>query len=344
MGLYNTMKFLDYLKEKSWLIFIYLTALIFIVLILFVFKVYYTGIIMIVFVLVLLGLLLFLYRFFQKKRFYDEVYSILENIDDKTLIHEAIKEPSFLEGQILMNVLRDTNKYKIEQINNYKYLLEEFQEFMELWAHEIKTPLAAINLIGENNKNKVTESILEETLKIEGFIEQILFYARSEMPEKDYLIKNTKLEDIVNKVIIRNKNIFLNKNIRLEMHNLDCFVKTDSKWMEFIINQIINNSIKYFDKSPKLSIVAKKDKEKISLIIEDNGIGINKQDLPRVFEKGFTGSNGRGKYNSTGMGLYLVKKLCDSLGNSVSLESQSGKGTIVKIVFPLGSFTSEIER
>ena len=213
---------------------------------------------------------------------------------------------------------------------------------MELWVHEIKTPLAAINLITENNKNQVTNSINEEAKKIDGFIEMILFYARSQMPEKDYLIKTCKLNDIVNKVIIRNKNSFLEKNIRLDMYDLDVFVRTDSKWMEFIINQVVVNSIKYVEDNPLIEIYTVSDKESISLIIKDNGIGISSKDLPRVFEKGFTGENGRSKYNSTGMGLYLVKKLCLALGNNVLIDSTEDEGTTVRIIFPVGSFTDKI--
>lgn len=133
------------------------------------------------------------------------------------------------------------------------------------------------------------------------------------------------------------------KKINLNMHDLDVRVKTDSKWMEFIINQIINNSIKYLKDDPLIEIYAISDKEKVSLIIKDNGIGISNKDLPRVFDKGFTGMNGRSKYNSTGMGLYLVKKLCLALGNNVLIESEEGIGTLVKIIFPFGSYTN-IER
>ena len=336
------MKFSDYLKEKFPLIFAYMSVTLLIIIVLLAFDLYYTGIIMIVFLLVVLGIILFFYQFYQKKSFYDKLYVVLNNLDNKVLTHETMENASFIDGRILLDVLRETDKYKIEEINKYKYLLEEFQEFMELWVHEIKTPLSAINLICENNKNKVTNSINEEARKIDGFIEMILFYARSQMPEKDYLVKSCNLNDIINKVIIRNKNSFLEKNIRLDMHDLVVKVRTDSKWMEFIINQIVVNSIKYTLDKPLIEIYSISDKESVSLIIRDNGIGIGQKDLPRVFEKGFTGENGRSKYNSTGMGLYLVKKLCLALGNNVIIDSTEGVGTTVKIIFPLGSFTDKM--
>lgn len=336
------MRFIDYFKERIPLIFVYCAVITLVTVILLVFRVYYTGIIMILFLLIVLGFFLFFYRFYQRKKFYDNLKGILNNIDNKALVHEAMDEAYFMDGKILLDVLRETNKYKLEQINKYKYMQEEFQEFMELWVHEIKTPLAAINLITENNKNNITNSINEEVLKIDSLVELILFYARSQMPEKDYMIKNCKLNDIVNKVIIRNKNSFIEKNIRLNMHDLDVNVRTDSKWMEFIINQIVVNSIKYALDNPLIEIYSLNDKESVSLVIRDNGIGISAKDLPRVFEKGFTGENGRSKYNSTGMGLYLVKKLCFALGNNVIIDSTEGEGTTVKIVFPLGSFTDKM--
>ena len=336
------MKFGDYLKEKIPLICAYFSVLILILIVLLAFNLYYTGIIMIMFFLFVLGIILFFYQFYQKKLFYDKLYILLGDLDNKALIHETVGEASFIDGRILLDILRETDKYKLEQINKYKYMQEEFQEFMEFWVYEIKTNIDDINLICENNKSKVTNSINEESLKIDGFIEMILFYARSQMPEKDYLIKMCKLTDIVNKVIIRNKNSFLEKNIRLDMRDLNVSVRTDSKWMEFIINQIIVNSIKYTQDNPLIEIYSVSDKESVSLIIRDNGIGISAKDLPRVFEKGFTGENGRSKYNSTGMGLYLVKKLCLALGNNVLTTSTEGEGTTVKIVFPIGSFTNQM--
>lgn len=336
------MRFVDYLKDKIVLIFLYILVLILIFLILLVFDVYYTGILMIIFLLIFLGLFIFLYRFLSKKVFYNKIYSILNNIDNKALIHEMAGCANFLEGKILLDILRWTDKYKIEEINKYKYMQKEFEEFMELWVHEVKSPLAAINLITDNNKNKVTNSIKEECIKIDDLALKILFYARSQVPEKDYLVKNVLLSDIVNKVIIRNKNSFLEKKVRVDIKNLDVFVFTDSKWMGFIINQIILNSIKYINDKALIEIYSLKEKENVCLVIRDNGIGISSKDLPRVFEKGFTGKNGRNKYNSTGMGLYLVKKLSDSLGNKVLIDSVEGNYTEVRIIFPLSSFTSEV--
>ena len=197
-------------------------------------------------------------------------------------------------------------------------------------------------MIIENNKNDVTKSINEELDKVENYTEQALYYARSNAVEKDYIITKANLKDIVNNAILKNKAMLLNQKISLDLDNLDQEVYTDGKWATFIINQIIQNSIKYSkDNDKKISIHAKAMSDKVILYIKDNGIGIKKGEITRVFEKGFTGENGRiiGK-KSTGIGLYLCKKLCDRLGLAIELNSEKDKGTEVRIVFPKGSFTS----
>ena len=150
-------------------------------------------------------------------------------------------------------------------------------------------------MIVENNKNEVTKSIDEELDKVENYIEQALYYARSNTVEKDYYVKKVNLKDIVNESIKKNKNVLIHERISVNVHDLDLEVNTDNKWIIFILNQIIQNSIKYKkqDKNLEIEIDAKQGKENVILYIKDNGIGIKKGEITRVFEKGFTGTNGR---------------------------------------------------
>ena len=218
---------------------------------------------------------------------------------------------------------------------------EDYKEYIELWIHEIKIPIATSKMIIENNKNEITKSIYEELDKIENYTEQALFYARSNTANKDYIIKKTNLEKIVNNVILKNKAELIHKKIQLDIHDINVEVKTDSKWVIFILNQIINNSIKYKKQNEnlKIEIFTKKQKESICLYIKDNGMGIKKGEITRVFEKGFTGSNGRIlNKKSTGIGLYLCKKLCDKLGMAIELNSEENVGIEIKLIFPLGTF------
>lgn len=196
-------------------------------------------------------------------------------------------------------------------------------------------------MIIENNKTNVTKSIDEELQRIENYIEQALFYARSNTVEKDYYIKKVKLRNIVYESIKKNKNVLIQEKVSMNLHDLDLEVSTDSKWIGFILNQIIGNSIKYkkVDCRLEIEIYAKQRKENAILYIKDNGIGIKEGEVTRVFEKGFTGTNGRlvGK-KSTGIGLYLCKNLCNKLGIQIELNSILDEGTKVQLIFPKSSY------
>lgn len=192
-------------------------------------------------------------------------------------------------------------------------------------------------MIIENNKNEITKNIGEELDKVENYIEQALFYARSNTVEKDYYIRKAILQEIVNESIKKNKTTLIHEKISLDLHDLELEVNTDSKWTVFILNQIIQNSIKYRKQNDnsKIEIYAKQGKNNNILYIKDNGIGIKKGEITRVFEKGFTGTNGRlSNKKSTGIGLYLCKKLCDKLGIAIELNSVQNEGTEIRIVFP----------
>ena len=297
-------------------------------------KIYIPVAVLIVYVFVLVV------EFIKKKKFYTAIKESLLELDEKYLIAETIDNPSFLDGKILKNILVETDKSMIEHVNKYKYLQEEYKEYIELWIHEIKTPIAAGKLIAQNNKNEVTKSIDEELDKIEYYVEQALYYARSNTVEKDYCITKCNLQDIVNSVIKRNKDALINNKIKINIEDTNEIVYTDSKWIAFILNQIITNCIKYSkQENAEININVETKKARVILEIKDNGIGIKKGEITKVFDKGFTGSNGRkdGK-KSTGIGLYLCKKLCGKLGIGIELNSEESVGTDVKLVFPKNTY------
>ena len=275
-----------------------------------------------------------------KNNYYTKLQNILEGLDEKYLITEIIDNPNFIEGKILKEILSQTDKSMIENVNKYRYMQEDYKEYIELWIHEIKIPISASKMVIENNKNDVTKSIDEELDKVENYIEQALFYARSNTVEKDYYIKKSNLKEIVNESIKKNKNILIQEKVIINIHDVNIDVFTDSKWTVFILNQIIQNSIKYKGQNQlELELFAKKNSENVTLFIKDNGIGIRKSEITRVFEKGFTGTNGRlSNKKSTGIGLYLCKKLCNKLGIAIELDSIQNEGTEVKLVFPQSSY------
>ncbi len=337
------MRFKDFLKEKLLLIIGIILAILSIEILLLAHNISFLVRIYCVSIIILVLILAIIIEYKNKNNYYNTLLKNLESLKEKYLISEVIKTPNFIEGKILKEVLQDTGKSMLENVNYYKNIQQDYKEYIELWIHEVKTPISASKLIIENNKNDVTKSINEELDKLENYTEQALFYARSSVVNKDYIINKTKLKEIVNGAILKNKTTFLNEKITLILDNLkDEDVYTDSKWAIFIVNQIIQNSIKYSKKEDKkIEISSSKKDDKVILYIKDNGIGIKNKEISRVFDKGFTGENGRiTGQKSTGIGLYLCKKLCDKLGLGLELSSKKDCGTEIKIIFPQNSYIS----
>lgn len=334
------MKFKDYLKDKILYISLVAFAVITIEILLIPYNILVYIKIYIAIVIIAAFLIGFLVEYYSKKNYYDTVKSRIKELQEEYLIMEVLPKANFTEASILEDVIRDIGKSMIENVNKYKYLQEDYKDFIELWIHEIKIPIATSKMIVENNKNEITASINEEIDKIENYTEQALFYARSNTVEKDYIVRKIKLKEIVNASILKNKAQLIQNKISIDIKDLEEIVYTDSKWCIFIINQIIQNSIKYSkSENRQIEIFSEEKKENIILHIKDNGIGIKENELTRVFEKGFTGENGRitGK-KSTGIGLYLCKKLCDKLCIGLELNSKKDEGTEVKLIFPNNSF------
>lgn len=276
-------------------------------------------------------------EFIKQKNFFSEVTNIMDDLDKKYLLSEIIKEPEFIEGKFLYDLLKQGNKDMHEHVKKYRDMESEYREYIETWVHEIKTPIASARLIIENNQNEVTKNINYEIKKIEEYIEQVLYYSRSNNVSKDYIIKEVFLTTLVRNVVKRNSRDFISKKISIDMEAVEGTVYGDVKWLEFILNQVMGNSINYIrEKEGKVKVYTVKNENNIVLTIEDNGIGIIDKDINRVFEKGFTGENGRRYGKSTGIGLYLCKKLSDQLGLGLNLTSKVGEGTKVSIIFPLG--------
>ena len=275
----------------------------------------------------------------KRKSHFDLIEKSISRIDKKYLISEVLEFPPFIEAEPYYYLLKKSSKSMREEINKEKLRLKIYKEYIEQWIHEVKTPISLIKLIEENNRTAKSSEILIQLEEIDRYVEQSLFYARSEDVDKDYLIKEISLQSCVNSVIKRNKQGFILNNIYLEINDIDKLVFSDSKWLEFILNQIIVNAIKYRqNECPKVKIYAIDIKNGTRLIIEDNGIGIPSNEIDRVFEKGFTGNIGRINSRSTGIGLYLCKKLCDKLGLLIDIESKINSYTKVIITFPIGSF------
>jgi len=202
-------------------------------------------------------------------------------------------------------------------------------EYYTLWAHQIKTPIAAMRLVLQTKDDGDSRELLIELFKIEQYADMVLQYLRVESPSTDFVLKRSSLDSIVRQGVHLYAPIFIRQRIRLNFQELGCEVLTDEKWLAFVIGQVLSNALKY-TKEGTISIYLE-DREKKILVIEDTGIGISSEDLPRVFEQGFTGYTGRVDKRATGIGLYLCKKILDKLSHTISIESEVGKGTKVKI-------------
>ncbi len=320
-----------YIEEKIWLILFYI-LFIFIQL---VFS-YLLGFEMSVMFLLFLisALLLIIYLFFDYRKIKKQsikIKSLTDNLEEKYLISEVLKKPKDIKGEAYYYALKKASKSMNDEISKLEHKYQDYKEYIESFVHEVKTPISALLLYSDNHKDAELKG---EIQKIDNLVEQVLFYARSENPQKDYFIKSISLDEIVHQVIMQNKDYFLTNNIIINTNNLKHIVATDEKWVIFVINQIINNSIKYMDKKDKkISIQAKNLKNEVLLEIKDNGVGILESDLSRVFEKGFTGSN-RKNTRSTGMGLYLASKICYKLGLEINVTSKYKEWTKISIGFP----------
>ena len=218
---------------------------------------------------------IWLIEFIKYKNYYNEINSILENLDKKYLLPEIIKESNFIDGEKLNDILKEVSRDMHENVKYYRDMQTDYREYIETWVHEIKTPIASTKLIIENNQNEVTNKIDSQIDRIEGFVEQVLYYSRSNNVSKDYIIKEINLDNVVRNVIKRNYRDFIHKRIKLDIKDINEIVYSDKKWIEFIINQIIGNSIKYSsNKEQMISIYSIKKDNSIILTIEDNGVGI----------------------------------------------------------------------
>ena len=328
------MKLVSYIKDKVISIVIYLLMVVLISLILKVFNLDKSVLIVIFLILIINGTMLILINYFRKRSYYNNILGMLDKLDKKYLVLETVLEPTTYEEEIVNNILYDINKSMIENINIQKRSINEFKDYIEMWIHEVKLPIASMVLKCHNHKEVNSNELLSIIRRLDNDIDQILYYMRSEITEKDFIISEVSLKDIVRSVSLKNKDDLLENKIELEVNIDNECVYTDKKWMEFILNQIISNSIKYKkEKDSFIKITSNVSEDKVNLIVYDNGIGISKGDIKRVFDKSFTGKNGRDKIKSTGMGLYIVKNLCSKLGHNIYIESALDEYTKVIIEF-----------
>ncbi|MBS7009208.1 sensor histidine kinase [Anaerostipes sp.] len=277
--------------------------------------------------------------YLARREFYGHLSEISRDLDEISYLSEFLEEPSFLEGQILYRILQRDEKFMNDRIAQGQRELQEYREYVEMWVHEIKTPIAVSRLMMEKHRDELTRSLSEEMDKMEQFVEQMLYYSKSSSLQEDYMIRRVPLKPLVMGAVKAHSKSMVAQKAVPRFGDLNYTVLTDPKWMSFILGQIITNGVKYHSKErkPELVFSAFREENTVVLSVADNGIGIPPEDVPRIFRKGFTGSNGRQYRKSTGMGLYLCEKLCRKLGIELSVSSEAGKGTVFSLRMPLAS-------
>ena len=272
--------------------------------------------------------------------------ALVASFSDFVNYRESYKKLKFLEQNIL-NDLDALPKSLDIRIDYYHKIIEKLYEELEkltqenrqkntdmvdyysMWVHQIKTPIAAMNFLLDNEEVD-QKNFQQELFKIERYVEMVLTYIRLDSTSSDYVITKINLDEVVKDSVKKYATIFINKKIKLNFVSHETMVISDKKWLSFAIEQILGNSVKYTSAGGEITIETCENK----LIVEDNGMGIKEEDLPRIFEKGFTGFNGRYEKKSSGLGLYLCKKTLDKLGHHIEISSKVGEGTRVEITFP----------
>ncbi len=285
-----------------------------------------------------ISLTFFIFGYYRWKSNYFDYKYALDN--KKDLVHALPEGTSF--GSKLV---RDTIKYKDEEIyektEKLHTLLEEINDYIIQWVHEIKIPIAVCELISDKLSElstlddgvKISEDLRIELERIKFLIDQVLYASRASSYSEDLSIEEVSLEKIIKDSIKKNASFFISKKISIDLVNLNYNVMTDKKWISYILGQLLNNSYKYLNEKGEIQISAVEDDKSIKLMIKDTGIGIQPKDIDRIFHKGFTGDNGRLTTRSTGMGLYYSKKMIDKLGHSIFVSSEPNRFTKFTIVF-----------
>ena len=229
------------------------------------------------------------------------------------------------------SILKECNEDKINLQNEMNQRMRQMQEYYAMWVHQIKTPIAAMRLLlqGKVEEGINTAEEQDELFRVEQYVEMALNYARLDSESTDLLLKKIDLDGVIKDAVHKYARLFIRKKVKLQYEPVNCVVLSDEKWLGFVMEQLLSNAVKYAVGGTVQ--IYMKDEE--TLVIEDDGIGIRAEDLPRVVEKGYTGYNGRMEKKATGIGLYLCKRVTDKLSHGFTITSEEGVGTKVFIKF-----------
>lgn len=263
-----------------------------------------------------------------------ELGALMQGLEKKYLFAECAPPPRSRYERQLFALLRRSGKSMLEAVSDAEAEQKDYREYIENWVHEIKAPITSARLMCRNDTGQLGRRLATPLGQIEEHVERALYYARAGTVERDFAVCEASLDDIVGSAVARHKALLIQKGISVETEHLDEPVYTDPKWLGFMLGQLLANAARYSKADPVIRITGRRLGCFVQLNVWDNGIGMPKHDLPRIFEKGFTGENGRKTGGATGMGLYIVKKLCAHLQIELAAASEEGTYTCITLSIP----------
>jgi len=273
---------------------------------------------------VLLGIIYLAFRFYS---FYKQHKEITKLCNMASELMEHAYKPRTLLDEDYLEIIKNLAEENQKTVENTEEEIGELMDYYTLWAHQIKTPIASMRLRLQGQDSELSRSLLSELGRVEHYVEMVLTYLRLEGPGSDYVFKEYDLDSIIGEAVKKFAGDFIMRKIGLNYKPLGKTVLTDEKWLSFVIEQVISNALKY-TKNGEISIYLE---EPLTLCIRDTGMGISPEDLPRIFERNYTGVRGRADKKASGIGLYLCSRICKNLNHEISAESEMGVGTTIKI-------------
>lgn len=313
-----------YIKQKSKILLIILLFCIIFAIVFYLYKLPVEAVIYPSLLCILFGTILIVLDFAKIKR----RHKILEKLGNMpSAMIDELPSVSNINDYGYQRIIRSLQKEisQLEADSNNRF--NDMVDYYTVWAHQIKTPIASMRLTLQNEDTPLSRKLLSDLFRIEQYVEMIMAFLRLDSTSSDYVFKEHNIDTIIRQAVKKYANEFIDRKISLVYNPIDYTVVTDDKWLSFVIEQILSNALKYTRKgSIKIYM-----NENMMLCIEDTGIGIAPEDLPRIFEKGYTGYNGRNNKKASGLGLYLCKRICKNLDTGITVLSEIDKGTIVRI-------------
>ena len=323
-----------YLKDRLFFIMIYVVS---VLICLCVFKLYDLELEAFAYAFMILCVLLVACFLFDYYKYYKKHQTLLTLRSNSNVSLSCDLQDSSLIGEDYHKILVAMKEYHNQYVESSESKMHDLEDYFTMWVHQAKLPIAAMKLLLED-ENLSRSEIKLQLLRMDQYTDMVLAYLRLNSTHTDFLFKELELDDLIRQSIRRFSTEFIRKHIQLSFKETKDVILSDEKWLVFVLEQILSNSLKYTNENGLISIYMK---SKHILVIEDNGIGISASDLNRVFEKGYTGMNGRSDKTASGLGLYLCKNILDMLNHKITIESSVGKGT--RVLLDLTHFEGRIE-